>query len=178
MPVMRPGLRPLPRIATLLLLIAGSRAPVAAAQRSEGAPVRIYTYSRATAGGFADERLDAFRREIGEQAGDAAELGYSREDADVSVHLLGQGSLTVKLSAAGDTDGYLFVPDETEPRTWALLSSGEHSIEIAEEGSGMRVLTRLARSVAEWVRRNAGTLREDRLERTGKSPTGAEGRSP
>lgn len=125
----------------------------------------LFTYSRDSAAGFKDERLDAFRRELGEHVDSFTEVAYSREQAQVSVQFLGQGELTMELGDGDEPVRYLWRFDETAPKTWALVRVGprgpreKFSKEFAVEGRGARDLSRLAKAVADWIRENAAAIR-------------------
>jgi hypothetical protein len=127
------------------------------------APSRLslFTYSRDSAAGFKDERLDAFRRELGEHADSFTEVAYSRQGAQVSVQFLGQGELTIEL-VDDEPPRYLWRPDEAAPKAWAIVRVGageKFSKEFAVEGRGARDLSRLAKAIADWIRENAAAIR-------------------
>ncbi len=135
------------------------------------APSRLslFTYSRDSAHGFKDELLDAFRRELGKHVDSFTEVAYSREQAQVSVQFLGQGELTVEIGDENEPTRYLWRFDETAPRTWALVrigrmgqkgQKGKFSKEFSVEGRGARDLSRLAKTVADWIRENSAAIRE------------------
>ena len=140
----------------------------AALVQAEGR-VSVYTYSRDSALGFKDELLDSFRRELGKHIESFAEVAYSRGEAQVSVQLLGQGELTVELGEEEDPPRYLWRFDETAARTWALVRVGKFSKEFAIEGRGARDLGRLAKTIADWIRENAATIRGARRGSRGSS---------
>ena len=88
------------------------------------------------------------------------ELAYSRESAHVTVLYLGQGRLAVELDNAGRTVRHLWTPDEEAKKMWAVLRVGTFSKEFSERGSGGRDLSRLAKSIGEWLQANATVIRE------------------
>jgi hypothetical protein len=123
----------------------------------------LFTYSRDSAQGFKDELLDAFRRELGKHTDSFTEVAYSREQAEVSVQFLGQGDLTIELADGSDgeeTARYLWRFDETAPKTWALVRVGKFSKEFSVEGRGARDLSRLAKTIADWIRENSTAIRD------------------
>ncbi len=126
-------------------------------------PLSLFTYSRDTVHGFKDELLDAFRRELGKHVDSFTEVAYSREQAQVSVQFLGPGDLTVELGDGDQPARYLWRVDENAPRTWALIRigrAGAFSKEFSVEGRGARDLSRLAKSIADWIQENASAIRE------------------
>jgi hypothetical protein len=129
------------------------------------APDRIglYTYSRDSAAGFQDELLDVFRRELLKHASGFSEVAYSAREARVRVQFLGPGELEAELRPDDEPIRYFFRPYGNAPRTWALIRVGGFSKEFATEGSGARDLSRLAQSVAEWIRTNSTAIRERSL---------------
>jgi hypothetical protein len=129
----------------------------------------LFTYSRDSAAGFKDEILEAFRRELGKQVDSFTEVAYARDEAQVSVQLLGQGDLTVELSDGGDAVRYLFRFDEAAPRIWALVRVGEFVKEFSVEGRGARDLSRLAKAIADWIRDNSSAIRAARPRSRGSS---------
>lgn len=146
----------------LLVLVLASIVAEPATSRALQAPRRLslYTYSRDSASGFKDELLDVFRRELGKHLESKTEVAYGREGADVSVQFLGQGELTVELGGEGEQARYLWRGDETAPRMWALVRVQKFSKEFSLAGSGSRDLSRLAKSVADWIQENATSIRE------------------
>jgi hypothetical protein len=143
-----------PNLAAVLYAVTLLQAP---------APLSLFTYSRDSAHGFKDDLLDAFRRELGEHAGSFTEVAYSREQAQVSVQFLGQGDLTVELGDGDQPVRYLWRLDENAPRTWALVRiglPGEFAKEFSVEGRGTRDLSRLAKSIADWIQENQSAIRE------------------
>ena len=135
---------------------------VGALLEAQPSRVGVYTYSRDSVAGLVDERLDMFRRELGKYADALIEIAYSRESASVTVQFLGQGSLAVELDAAGDAVRHLWTPDEEAPKMWAIVRIGTFSKEFSVDGSGGRDLSRLAKSVGEWLQRNSTVIRERR----------------
>jgi hypothetical protein len=121
--------------------------------------ISLYTYSRDSIHGFKDELLDAFRRELSKHADSFTEIAYSRDEARVSLQFLGQGDLEVELGE-GDEARYRWRFDEAAPRTWALLRVGTFSKEFSVEGRGARDLSRLAKTIADWIRENSASIRE------------------
>ena len=122
--------------------------------------VGIYTFSRDSEARLNDERLDTFRRELGKYAEPFMELAYSRESAQITVQFLGQGRLAVELDEAGRAVRHLWTPDEKAPRMWAVLRLGDFSKEFSEKGAGGRDLSRLAKSIGEWLQANSTVIRE------------------
>ena len=138
-------------------------AVLAAATGALGAqPTRIsvYTFSRDSEARLHDERLDTFRRELGEYAEPVMELAYSRESAHVTVLYLGQGRLAVELDEAGRAVRHMWTPDEGAKKMWAVLRMGTFSKEFSESGSGGRDLSRLAKSIGDWLQANSTVIRE------------------
>lgn len=125
-------------------------------------PLALYVFSLDSDSGFEDELLDVFRRELGRHVESFTQVAYSRDDADVAVQFLGQGELAIELSAAGETRGYAFTPDESAPRMWALVHVGGHSRAFAVEGTGARKMSELGQYVARWIRDRSTTIRERR----------------
>jgi hypothetical protein len=132
-------------------------------------PLSLFTYSRDSVHGFKDELLDTFRRELSKHVDSFAEVAYSREEAQVSVQFLGQGDLTVELGDAGEPLRYLWRTDANAPRTWALVrvarkgqlnQMGSFSKEFSVDGVGGRDLSRLAKSIADWIRENETAIRD------------------
>ena len=132
----------------------------ASALGAQPKPISLYTFSRDSAKHLHDERLDTFRRELGEYAGPVTELAYSRESAHVTVLYLGQGRLTVELDEAGRAVRHEWTPDEEAQKMWAVLRMGTFSKEFSENGSGGRDLSRLAKSIGDWLQANATVIRE------------------
>ncbi len=122
--------------------------------------ISVYTFSRASEKQFHDERLDRFRRELGEYAASVMELAYSRESARVTVLYLGQGRLSVELDEAGRAARHLWTPDEEAQKIWAVLRMGTFSKEFSESGSSGRDLSRLAKSIGDWLKANSTVIRE------------------
>ncbi len=120
----------------------------------------VFTYSRDSIHGFKDELLDAFRRELSKHVESFTEVAYSRGEAQVSVQFLGQGELEVELGEADAPARYLWRFDETAPRTWALVRVGNFSKEFSVEGRGARDLSRLSKSIADWIRDNSEAIRD------------------
>lgn len=150
------------RLAIWIALGWSSTIPPATAQ----APGRIslYTYSRDSAAGFKDERLDLFRRELGRYVEDFTEVAYEAESAQVGIQLLGPGTLSVALGLDGKTEQHLFTPDEKAERTWVVLRIGAFAKEFYVEGHSGRDLARLAKSVSDWLQTHRATIRERYLE--------------
>jgi hypothetical protein len=135
----------------------------AVALLQEPSPLSLFTYSRDSAHGFKDELLDAFRRELGKHVDSFTEVAYSREQAQVSVQFLGQGELTVELGDGDQPVRHLWRLDENATRTWALVRvglPGAFAKEFSVEGRGTRDLSRLAKSIADWIQENASAIRE------------------
>ncbi len=126
------------------------------------APSRLslFTYSRDSVHGFKDELLDAFRRELSKHVESFAEVAYSREEAQVSVQFLGPGELEVEIGEADAPARYVFRSNETAPRTWAIVRVGNFSKEFSVEGRGARDLSRLSKSIADWIRDNSAAIRK------------------
>ena len=95
--------------------------------------ISVYTFSRDSEKHFHDERLDRFRRELGEYAASVMELAYSRESAHVTVLYLGHGRLSVELDEAGRAARHLWTPDEDSQKMWAVLRIGTFSKELLRE---------------------------------------------
>ncbi len=126
-------------------------------------PVGIYTYSRDSSQGFKDEHLDAFRRDLGKYASPLMELAYSRESAQITVQFLGQGNLAIELDTTGKAVRHLWTPDDKARRMWAIVRIGHDqpfSKEFSVTGSGGRDLSRLAKSVGDWLKDNSAVIRE------------------
>lgn len=134
------------------------------------APSRLslFTYSRDSVHGFKDELLDTFRRELGKHADSFTEVVYSREQARVSVLFLGQGDLTVELGDGSEPARYSWRFDDAARRTWALVEIDQKgqlgqmrkfSKEFSVEGGGVRDLSRLAKTIADWIEENAAAIR-------------------
>ena len=135
----------------------------AVALLQEPSSLSLFTYSRDSAHGFKDEFLEAFRRELGKHVDSFTEVAYSREQAHVRVQFLGQGELTVELGDGDQPVRYLWRLDENAPRTWALVRiglPGEFAKEFSVEGRGARDLSRLAKSIADWIQENQSAIRE------------------
>jgi hypothetical protein len=135
----------------------------------EPSPLSLFVYSRDTLHGFKDESLDTFRRELGKHVESFTEVAYSREEAQVSVQFLGQGDLEVELGDAGEPVRYLWRTDKNAPRTWALVrvarkgqlnQLGVFSKEFSVDGGGGRDLSRLGKSIADWIQENSTAIRE------------------
>ena len=122
--------------------------------------ISVYTFSRDSEARLHDERLDTFRRELGEYAEPVMELAYSRESAHVTVLYLGQGRLAVELDEAGRAVRHMWTPDEGAKKMWAVLRMGTFSKEFSESGSGGRDLSRLAKSIGDWLQANSTVIRE------------------
>ena len=125
--------------------------------------VGIYTYSRDSSQGFKDERLDAFRRDLGKYASPLMELAYSRESAQITVQFLGQGELAIELDTTGKAVRHLWTPDDKARRMWAIVRLGHEqpfSKEFSVAGSGGRDLSRLARAIGDWLQENSSIIRE------------------
>ena len=122
--------------------------------------VGIYTYSQESDRGFQDERLDTFRRELGKYASPVMELAYTRESAKVTVQFLGQGDLAMELDADGNTVRHLWTPDDEAPRMWAIVRLEAFSKEFSVRGSGGRDLSRLAKTIGDWLQLNSTVIRE------------------
>ena len=122
--------------------------------------ISVYTFSRDSEARLHDERLDTFRRELGEYAEPVMELAYSRESAHVTVLYLGQGRLAVELDEAGRAVRHMWTPDEGAKKMWAVLRMGTFSKEFSESGSGERDLSRLAKSIGDWLQANSTVIRE------------------
>ena len=136
---------------------------VMAAGGAQPRAVSVYTFSRDSHAGLADERLDAFRRELGKYASSMMEIAYSRDAAAVTVQLLGQGHLTVELDENGDTAGHTWTPDEDAPKMWAIVrvsSDTPLTKEFSVLGASGRDLSRLAKAIGDWLQANSTTLRE------------------
>ena len=88
------------------------------------------------------------------------ELAYSRESAHVTVLYLGHGRLSVELDEAGRAARHLWTPDEDSQKMWAVLRIGTFSKEFSENGSGGRDLSRLAKSIGDWLKANSTVIRE------------------
>jgi hypothetical protein len=140
----------------------------ALALAQEPSPLDLFVYSRDTLHGFKDEFLDTFRRELGKHVESFTEVAYSREEAQVSVQFLGRGDLEVELGDAGEPVRYLWRSDESAARTWALVrvarkgqlgELGVFSKEFSVDGGGGRDLSRLAKSIADWIRENSSAIR-------------------
>lgn len=123
-------------------------------------PIRVFTFSRDSAAGFADENLDIFRREVGSQLDDFMEVAYGRDDADVEVQFLGHGELTLELGASGEPERHLFRLDDDAANMWVLLRIRGFTKEFSWKGRGARDTARLARTVAEWLKAHRTQLRE------------------
>ena len=126
-------------------------------------PVGIYTYSRDSNQGFKDEHLDTFRRELGKYASPLMELAYTRESAQITVQFLGQGDLVIELDTTGKAMRHLWTPDDKAPRMWAIVRIGDDqpfSKEFSVTGSGGRDLSRLAKTVGDWLKDNSTVIRE------------------
>ena len=126
-------------------------------------PVGIYTYSRDSNQGFKDEHLDTFRRELGKYASPLMELAYTRESAQITVQFLGQGDFVIELDTTGKAMRHLWTPDDKAPRMWALVRIGDDqpfSKEFSVTGSGGRDLSRLAKTVGDWLKDNSTVNRE------------------
>ena len=126
-------------------------------------PVGIYTYSRDSNQGFTDEHLDTFRRDLGKYGSPLMELAYSRESAQITVQLLGQGDLTIELDTTGKTVRHLWSPDDKARRMWAIVRIGHDqpfSKEFSVTGSGGRDLSRLAKAIGDWLQENSTIIRE------------------
>jgi hypothetical protein len=144
----------------VLSLGAGGWRPAASVQpRALG----IYTFSRDSDHGLKDERLDTFRRELGKYASPLMELAYSRDSAQVTVQFLGQGDLAAELDTDGKAVRHLWTPDDEAPRMWAIVRIGSDrpfSKEFSVEGAGGRDISRLAKSIGDWLQQNSTVLRE------------------
>jgi hypothetical protein len=151
------------RLASLIALGWLSTFPVGTAQTP--GRIRLYTYSRDSAAGFKDERLDLFRRELGRYVEDFSEVAYTAESAQASIQLLGPGVLSVALGLDGKTEHHLFTPDEEADRTWVVIRVGTFAKELSVEGSGGRDLARLAKAVSDWISDNRTAIRERALAR-------------
>lgn len=136
-------------VVSLVLALALAQAP---------GRLSLFTYSRDSIHGFKDETLEAFRRELGKHTESFAEIAYSRGEARVSVQLLGQGDLVIEIAGGEESARYLFRSDETAPKTWALVRVGSFSKEFSAEGQGVRNLSRLAKTIADWIRNNAAAI--------------------
>jgi hypothetical protein len=126
-------------------------------------PVGIYTYSRDSEPGFKDERLDTFRRDLGKYTTPLMELAYSRDAAQITVQLLGQGDLAIELDSTGEAVRHLWTPDNKAPRMWAVVriaSPGPFTKEFSVEGSGGRDLSQLAKDIGDWLQANSTIIRE------------------
>ena len=126
-------------------------------------PVGIYTFSRDSNHGFKDEHLDTFRRDLGKYASPLMELAYSRESAQITVQLLGQGDLAIELDTTGNAVRHLWTPDNKAPRMWAIVRFGHDppfSKEFSVAGSGGRDLSRLAKAIGDWLQENSTLIRE------------------
>jgi hypothetical protein len=143
-------------LASLATLLIALKAPAAA---QEPGPLSLYAYSRDSAEGFKDDLLDVFRRELGKHLEAVTAVAYERKDADVSVLFLGQGELTVELGDEGEPVRHLWREDDEAGRMWALVRIRSFSKEFSLEGSGSRDLGRLAKTIADWIRDNATTIR-------------------
>lgn len=126
--------------------------------------ISVYTYSRDSAAGFKDDRLDIFRRELGRYIATFMEVAYDTESAQVRLLFLGPGELSVALGPDGETEHHLFTPEEKADRTWVVLRVETFSKEFSVLGSGGRDLTRLAKSVSDWLSAHTTTIRERYLE--------------
>jgi hypothetical protein len=126
--------------------------------------ISVYTYSRDSRAGFKDERLDLFRRELGRYVKDFTEVAYEIQNAQVSVQLLGPGTLSTEIGSDGLASHHLFTPDEEADRTWVVLRVQAFAKEFSVEGSGGRDLARLAKSVSDWLTANRTAIRERYLE--------------
>jgi hypothetical protein len=151
---MRPKLR---SILIPAVLVAGAGLGFLNAQPNR---ISVYTFSRDSEKHLNDERLDTFRRELGEYAEPVMELAYSRERAHVTVLYLGQGRLAVELDEAGLALRHLWTPDEKAKKMWAVLRMGNFSKEFSQSGSGGRDLGRLAKSIGDWLQANSTVIRE------------------
>ena len=126
-------------------------------------PVGIYTYSRDSNQGFKDEYLDTFHRELGKYASPLMELACTRESAQITVQFLGQGDLVIELDTTGKAMRHLWPPDDKAPRMWAIVRIGDDqpfSKEFSVTGSGGRDLSRLAKTVGDWLKDNSTVIRE------------------
>lgn len=144
-------------------IIAAAALFVSSARLSGQTPERVsvYAFSRDSLRGLDDTRLDAFRRDLGKYADPAMEIAYSREEAAVTVQLLGEGRLVVELDEHGDPSRHLWTPDDEASILWAVVRTGGEPVyakEFSVEGSGARDWTRLARDVGEWIKDNAPKL--------------------
>lgn len=120
--------------------------------------ISVYTYSRDSAAGFKDDRLDIFRRELGRYIATFMEVAYDTESAQVRLLFLGPGELSVALGPDGETEHHLFTPEEKADRTWVVLRVETFSKEFSVLGSGGRDLTRLAKSVSDWLSAHTTTI--------------------
>ena len=130
---------------------------------AQPAPVGIYTFSRDSEAGFQDPLLDGFRREIGKYADTFMEIAYERDRAEITIQFLGQGELAVELDENGDAVRHLWTADDKAPRMWAVVrigGTGGFAKEFSTRGSGGRDVSRLAKSIGEWLQANSTKIRE------------------
>ena len=121
----------------------------------------VYVYSRDSEAGLNDDKLDMFRRELGKYAEPAMAIGYSREEADVSIQFLGAGSLTVVIGESGAATSHHFVPGGETPHLWVIVRRSRlpgYAKEFTVDGAGGRDVSRLAKDVGDWIRDNASQL--------------------
>lgn len=126
-------------------------------------PVGIYTFSRDSEAGFQDELLDGFRRELGKYADSFMEIAYERDRAEVTIQFLGQGELAVELDENGDAVRHLWTADDKALRMWAVVrigGTGGFAKEFSVRGSGGRDISRLAKSIGEWLLANSTKIRD------------------
>ncbi len=126
--------------------------------------VSVYVFSRDSAAGLEDERLDTFRRELGKYAEPAMTIGYDLDDAGVSVQFLGPGRLSIELDMKGLAVRHLWTPDDGASKMWAILrirNIGHFAKEFSIEGSGGRDLSRLAKDIGEWLTKNRSRIGGD-----------------
>ena len=141
-------------VALLSLFLSDSLTPIQAPRPS------LYTFSSDSEGGFEDERLNTFRRDLGNFVKNFMELGYSKETALVNVQFLGQGELTMELDGSGISSSYLWTPSGEARGMWAIVRIGDFGKPFGVEGVGARNLRRLAKSVSEWLKGNDRALRK------------------
>ncbi len=102
------------------------------------------------------------------------ELAYSRESAQITVQLLGQGELAIELGTTGHAVRHLWTPDNKTPRMWAIVRMRHDqpfSKEFSVAGSSGRDLSRLAKAIGDWLQENS-TILPQPLGQRGAIPMG------
>ncbi len=161
----RPGNKAGPQLSrreclALAVFVLGGLALASSVALAQAPRPSLYTFSSDSDAGFEDERLESFRRDLGDFVKKFMELGYSKETALVSVQFLGQGELTVELDASGMPARHLWVPSDDAPGMWAIVRVGDFAKPFDVDGSGARSLSRLAKSISEWLEKNEPALRK------------------